>query len=105
MVELVSAWNEQVERFLRGYEGATVARYAASLRSFEEWYRQSYSDAPDAKLLTEIEVRDYRAYLMTVKGYKAATVNTRLAPIRASRSGSRPAGDPSAGNARRQSAQ
>ncbi len=83
MVELVSAWNEQVERFLRGYEGATVARYAASLRSFEEWYRQSYSDAPDAKLLTEIEVRDYRAYLMTVKGYKAATVNTRLAPIRA----------------------
>jgi integrase/recombinase XerC len=83
MVESVSAWSEQVERFLEAYEGATVARYAASLRSFEEWYRQSYAEAPDAKLLTDVEVRDYRAYLMTVKGYKAATVNSRLAPIRA----------------------
>lgn len=83
MVESVSPWSEQVEHFLKGYEGATVARYAASLRSFEAWYRRGYSDAPDAKLLSDVEVRDYRAHLMTVKGYKAATVNTRLAPIRA----------------------
>ena len=34
-------------------------------------------------LLTDDEVRDYRVYLTGIKGYKAATVNAYLAPIRA----------------------
>ena len=41
------------------------------------------ADEPDAALLTDDEVRDYRVYLTGVKGYKAATVNGYLAPIRA----------------------
>ena len=58
-------------------------RYRDSLAAFQVWYRQSYNAAPDAKLLTDEEVRDYRAFLTGVKGYKAATVNVYLAPLRA----------------------
>jgi len=76
-------WQTQVDKLLEDYEGITHERYAAGLASFRAWYLQSYSDEPDAALLTDDEVRDYRVYLTGVKGYKAATVNAYLAPIRA----------------------
>jgi site-specific recombinase XerD len=78
----MSDWQTQVDKLLEDYEGITHERYAAGLASFRAWYVQSYSDEPDATLLTDDEVRDYRVYLTGVKGYKAATVNAYLAPIR-----------------------
>lgn len=44
---------------------------------------QTYPDELDAALLADDEARDYRVHLTGVKGYKAATVNAYLAPIRA----------------------
>ena len=79
----MSDWQTQVDKLLEDYEGITRERYAAGLAAFRAWYLQSYSDEPDATLLTDDEVRDYRVYLTGVKGYKAATVNAYLAPIRA----------------------
>jgi site-specific recombinase XerD len=79
----MSDWQTQIDKLLENYEGITRERYAAGLTSFRSWYLQSYSDEPDAALLTDDEVRDYRVYLTGVKGYKAATVNAYLAPIRA----------------------
>jgi hypothetical protein len=79
----MSDWQTQVDKLLEVYEGITHERYATGLASFRAWYRQSYADEPDAALLTDDEVRDYRVYLTGVKGYKAATVNAYLAPIRA----------------------
>lgn len=76
-------WDEQAETFLASYSGVTRARYGAALVAFQVWYGQSYSEEPDARLLTNEEVRDYRAYLTSVKGYQAATVNLYLAPLRA----------------------
>lgn len=38
---------------------------------------------PDAAFLVDDEARDYRSYLPGVKGYKAATINAYLAPLRA----------------------
>ena len=73
----------QVGKLLEDYEGITHERYAAGLASFRAWYRQSYADEPDAAVPTDDEVRDYRVYLTGVKGYKAATVNAYLVPIRA----------------------
>ena len=72
------SWQSQVDAFLANYEGITHRRYRDSLAAFRVWYRQSYNAAPDAKLLTDEEVRDYRAFLTGVKGYKAATVNAYL---------------------------
>ncbi len=79
----MSDWQTQVDKLLEDYEGITHERYAAGLAAFRAWYRQSYPDEPDAALLTDDEVRDYRVYLTGVKGHKAATVNAYLAPIRA----------------------
>ena len=79
------AWAGQVAALLDRYEGQTRTHYRASLAAFQEWYVGTYGAEPDGRTLTESEVRDYRAYLTGVQGYKAATVNTRLAPLRAKR--------------------
>ena len=79
----MSDWQTQVDELLADYEGITRERYAAGLASFRAWYAQNYPNDPDVSLLTDDEVRDYRVHLTTVKGYKAATVNAYLAPIRA----------------------
>ncbi len=79
----MSDWQTQVNGLLADYEGITHERYATGLAAFRAWYVQSYADEPDASLLTDDEVRDYRVHLTSVKGYKAATVNAYLAPIRA----------------------
>ena len=63
-------WQTQVDAFLAQYEGITHRRYRDSLAAFQSWYVQSYNAAPDAKLLTDEEVRDYSAFLTAVKGYK-----------------------------------
>ena len=79
----ISDWQTQIDKLMEDHEGITHERYAAGLAAFRAWYLQSYSDEPDAALLTDDEVRDYRVCLTGVKGYKAATVNVYLAPIRA----------------------
>ena len=79
----MSDWQTQVDKLLEDYEGTTRERYAAGLAAFRAWCLQSHSDEPDAALLTDDEVRDYRVYLTGVKGYKVATVKAYLAPIRA----------------------
>ena len=79
----MSDWQTQVDKLLEGYEGITHERYVTGLAAFRAWYLQSYPEELDAALLTDDEVRDYRVYLTSVKGYKAATVNAYLAPIRA----------------------
>ena len=75
-------WQTQVDKLLEDHEGITHERYAAGLAAFRAWYAQNYPNDPDVSLLTDDEVRDYRVHLTTVKGYKAATVNAYLAPIR-----------------------
>jgi hypothetical protein len=79
-------WQTQVDKLLEDYEGITRERYTTGLASFRAWYLQSYSDEPDAALLTDAEVRDYRVYLTGVKGYKAATANAYPRIVRGPRS-------------------
>jgi site-specific recombinase XerD len=75
-------WNEQVQPFLEQYSGITRRRYGDALREFAEWYRTTYGESPDIRLLTPQEVREYVAHLTTVRRLKAASVNVRLAAIR-----------------------
>ena len=67
----MSDWQTQVDKLLEEYEGITGERYAAGLAAFRTWHLQSFRDEPDAALLTDNEVRNYRVYLTGVKGYKA----------------------------------
>jgi len=60
----------------------TVERYRAALDEFTAWYRQTNAAEPDWQLLTAVEVKDYMAYLQSVKRLSPASVNLRLAAIR-----------------------
>lgn len=75
-------WEEQVQPFLEQHSGITRRRYGDALREFAEWYRTTYGESPDIRLLTPQEVREYVSYLTTVRRLKAASVNVRLAALR-----------------------
>lgn len=60
----------------------TVERYRAALEEFSTWYRQANGSEPDWRLLTPVEVKDYVAYLQSVRRLSPASVNLRLAAIR-----------------------
>lgn len=77
-----STWTAQVEACLAAYEGYTRDRYAAALAQFSAWYTAQYQTEPDAALLTAEELRTYRNAL-SAQGLQAATVNLRLAALRA----------------------
>jgi site-specific recombinase XerD len=75
-------WENHVTSYLNTMSSdATFRAYAHALDQFEEWYRQTYGQPPDAELVTETEARDWRAYLTGVKKYAASTVNVRLSAL------------------------
>ncbi len=75
-------WDEDVKEFLKGYSGITQRRYQDALQDFADWYRATYGEPPDIRLLTPQEVREYVSYLLSVRRLQAASVNLRLSAIR-----------------------
>ncbi len=61
----------------------TWRAYRSDLTLFATWFTQSTGDAFEATKLTRIDVRDYKQRLLSVEGKAAATVNRRLAALRA----------------------
>src|SRR5215207_7743978 len=61
----------------------TWQAYRSDLNLFARWLTQTTGDAFSAKTLTRIDVRDYKQHLLSVEGRAAATVNRRLAALRA----------------------
>lgn len=60
----------------------TAERYRAALDEFAAWYSQTIGQPLDWGLLTAIEVKDYLAYLQTVRRLSPSSINLRLAAIR-----------------------
>ncbi len=60
----------------------TAERYRAALNEFAAWYRQTIGQPLDWGLLTAVEVKDYLAYLQTVRRLSPSSINLRLAAIR-----------------------
>jgi integrase/recombinase XerC len=75
-------WNEAVKAYLSTQRGITADRYRHALEDFAAWYRGTYGEEPEPKLLTDEEAREWRAYLAGVKKYAAATVNLRLSALK-----------------------
>ena len=75
-------WNEAVRAYLNTQRGITADRYRHALEDFAAWYRGTYGEEPEPKLLTDEEAREWRAYLAGVKKYAAATVNLRLSALK-----------------------
>ena len=61
----------------------TWRAYRSDLNLFASWLTQTTGDAFAAGKLTRIDVRDYKQHLLGVEGKAAATVNRRLAALRA----------------------
>ena len=76
-------FQDQVDAFLKSLNSdRTKKHYGAALREFRDWYVGSYGVEPDATLLTDEEVRDWRSHLVTVRRLSAATVNQKLAALK-----------------------
>src|ERR671918_261205 len=61
----------------------TWRAYRSDLNLFASWLTQTTGDPFSAGQLTRIDVRDYKQHLLGVEGRAAATVNRRLAALRA----------------------
>src|SRR5215208_5948468 len=77
----VTAFLTDLARQAKGEK--TWRAYRSDLNLFATWFSQTTSDAFAAQTLTRIDVRDYKQHLLAVEGKAAATVNRRLAALRA----------------------
>jgi integrase/recombinase XerD len=62
---------------------ATVSAYQADLRAFARWFPDTTGEPFSARAVTPTDLREYKGYLRTVERRQAATVNRRLAALRA----------------------
>jgi site-specific recombinase XerD len=75
-------WNEAIKAYLNTQRGITADRYRHALEDFGAWYRGTYGEEPEPRLLTDEEAREWRAHLAGVKKYAASTVNVRLSALK-----------------------
>ena len=66
-----------------GKSAHTLRAYTRDLRLFAEWFQITNGKALTPEAITPIDVRQYRAHLLTVQGRKPATVNRKLASLSA----------------------
>ncbi len=59
----------------------TLQGYTADLAFFARWFEQGRGEDFDPAKLTPRDLLDYKAFLLTVKGFKTATVNRRLSAV------------------------
>jgi len=64
-----------------GRRPLTVASYLSDLKGFATWFTQTNGEALAPQGITALDVRSFKSYLVTVAGFKPATVNRRLASL------------------------
>ena len=60
----------------------TIQSYLSDLKHFAEWFEGTNGEEFKPGAITPIDVGEYKSYLQTVKGFKPATINRRLAAIK-----------------------
>ena len=78
---------DEIDRFLQELTRQDLARltlvnYAADLRIFARWYQDTNGEAFQAARITPTDLREFRAFLLTVEKRSPATINRRLATLR-----------------------
>ena len=74
---------EQFHEYLvrLGYSPRTLKGYLADLTLFARWFEQGRGEPFAPQHITPMDLRDYKAYLMAIRGLKPATVNRRLIAV------------------------
>lgn len=79
---IFEAFEESLRNRPEGISPYTVRGYMADLEKFARWFQKSNGETMRLRDVTPIDVRDYKAHLQTVKKFKPATINRRLAALR-----------------------
>lgn len=79
MTEILDNFTQYLRN--TGKADLTVKGYSADLAIFARWFEERRGEEFKPKNITAMDLRDYRSYLLTVKGYKASTVNRRLVAV------------------------
>lgn len=61
----------------------TISGYLQDLRLFADWFRVTNGEEPAPEAITPLDVREYRSHLVNVQRQEPATVNRKLAALRA----------------------
>ncbi|MHB1356269.1 MAG: tyrosine-type recombinase/integrase [Anaerolineae bacterium] len=77
--DMFQAFAQALER--EGRRPLTVASYLSDLKGFAIWFTQTNGEAFAPQGITALDVRSFKSYLITVAGFKPATVNRRLASL------------------------
>jgi integrase/recombinase XerC len=80
--------EDQVENFEKyllneGHSTSTMTSYLSDLKVFARWFKQTNGLELNPPVLTMTDLKDYRAYMKSVEQAAPATINRRLASIRA----------------------
>lgn len=67
----------------QGKSAVTLRGYRADLEAFTAWVQQTYGEPFDPARIVREDVRAWRAHLLSVRRCRPATVNRRLAALRA----------------------
>jgi len=80
----MTSYLTQFTETLRAEERSenTVQSYLSDLKHFAEWFEGTNGQAFKPEAIMPIDIGQYKSYLQTVKGFKPATVNRRLAAIK-----------------------
>ena len=80
---IFQAFEEALRNRPEGISPYTVRGYVADLERFGRWFEKTNGEGLRLRDVTPVDVRDYKAHMQTVKKFKPATINRRLAALRA----------------------
>jgi len=69
--------------FIVTLRSGTARAYTEDLTDFSRWFEGANGQVISPELVTNVDLREYQSHMMTVRGLKPATINRRLAAIRA----------------------
>jgi integrase/recombinase XerC len=84
---VTTTFNDSLQKFThylqeRDRSQATIKGYCYDLQQFGRWFEQTNGQQPNLETITPMDVKEYRSYMQTVKGFKPATINRRLRALR-----------------------
>ncbi len=71
-----------IQEFCNTLSPSTAKAYKEDITDFDRWFSGVNGQGVAPELITTIDLREYQAHMLTVRGLKPATVNRRLAAIR-----------------------
>ncbi|TEB15183.1 Tyrosine recombinase XerD [Pelotomaculum sp. FP] len=72
-----------MQDFLNTLTISTAKAYKEDLTDFYRWFEGSNGQVVSPELVTNVDLREYQSHMMAVRGLKPATINRRIAAIRA----------------------